>query len=104
MNIYTIIVPVLGLVWMWFCLYKLNKQIKTACENQPFYKKPAITFIVITHSGYARDILISGCFCLVGTLLFMGVTGMVIGLGASAVVSPIMWLTKAFERKQQVAP
>jgi len=77
-----------GVVWIIVCLHQ---GFKTFVRKHPKVKK-VTKKIPISDNPFWRDAIISIIIVLITCRIFPGVTGMIIGLGASVIVSIYLWI------------
>ena len=88
MNWIIILIAVAGVLWIIVCLHQ---GYKTFVRKAPKVKK-VTKKIPIMKNAYWRDAIISIFIVIVSCKIFPGVTGMIIGLMSSVVVSMYLWI------------
>lgn len=83
-----IITSALGIVWMYICAKGAFNDLVSRWRN-----KEGVVSIIKSPSVAAQDLALSAVFILMGTTLLSGVSGMMIGLVASVMVSLIIRIT-----------
>ena len=91
------IIAVIGLIWLYISFKKWMRAIKDSL-NDPNYGKLErykMAWNTFRHNPYGKDVKISLIFTLLGGIILAGVTGMTIGLIASAAISSMIWISKS---------
>lgn len=86
MNIYLILIAALGCLWIFVCVHQGTKKwLKKHPRIRKILKK-------ISPNVFIRDAIISIIIISITSIIFVGVTGMIIGLAVSVLVSIYLWL------------
>jgi len=92
MNIYILIIAVLGLIWMFVSLEKGLKELGKSLKENGIKG--------LRMNVWLKDFLISVVCVVAGSFMFIGVTGMVIGLMASFGISAYIEVSKMIKGKR----
>lgn len=84
---------VIGLIWLYISFNKWKKAISAAYSDKNYTRFGRIknTIRTVRHNPYGKDVKISLLFTILGGVVFAGVTGMMIGLISSAIISFVIW-------------
>lgn len=103
-----LILAVAGMVWLLWCFIKAKEGVKLAWyseiksgEGWIFKRFKSFVHVAKKNSGHwAEDFIYSAVFIGVASILFVGVTGMMIGLVASPIISLVLQLRRKFNPVQ----
>lgn len=91
-----IIIAVIGLAWLYISWIKFKHNVKQAYKqnkDKGIIGRFQKTYKAAKKDRFGRDLFVSIFIIFAGTIILAGVTGMVIGLITSAVVSVIVQLS-----------